>query len=363
MKKNELEVFKAGKIYNKVKGNIGNIHRIKTSICVSVPTRLNTMCFDLKSLTKPEKKFIYNAGELCLTADIPTYAKITLNNEGGEKISISDKTRRKSIVKHAALIMCKTLGIKDSLEIEANNEFDYPHSGLGSSSSLITAVCIAINEMYNKPLDERQITLFIAQNHGEEIDGDDERLVHIQCNGGSPSVALYKGGMQIITGESNMILRQDIPDNLKFVLAVPKFYKKRDAQELMSIEQDQFKKMSKSSLDFSKEIAYLTLHRLMPAVINQNIYEIGEVIKYYRFETGSLKIDSITWNGLYELMLKLIKHKDKDTPIISVSSCGPMVYALTSKPEKMEQVFKKMGMDNYRFNINNVGYKILKNFN
>ncbi len=356
---NHLKIFSAGKIHNPVKGPIKRPSLKYRSIKVTVPARLNTMCFDLKTLTKPEKEFVYNAGELAFSVNASTYSEVAVNHNSSE-IEVTGNTRRKSIVRHAAIIMKNVLNIDEGLVVEANNIHDFPHSGLGSSSSLITAVCIAINEMYGKPLDRRQLSLFISQNHGEEIDGDDQNLIHVQCNGGSPSVALYSGGMQIIVGESNVVLRNDIPNEYTFVFGIPKFYKKRDALELMSIETKQFDKMIESRDDFSKEIAWKVLHELIPSIMNNDMGMIGEVIKYYRFETGSLKIDSVTWSGLYELMEELIKMKNEDSPIISVSSCGPAIYALTRDPKTIQGLFEKKGMDIFVSTPNNTGYEILE---
>ncbi|MEI6553375.1 MAG: hypothetical protein WCO09_02305 [bacterium] len=353
-----LDIFRAGKIYNPIKGRINRPTLKYRSIEVTVPARLNAMCFDLKTLTKPKKKFIYNAGELAFSVNLNTYAKVAINKNSSE-VSITANTKRKSIVKHAALIMKDALKIKEGLIVEANNVYDYPHSGLGSSSSLITAVCVAINEMFGNPISKRQLSLFISQNHGEEINLDDENLIHVQCNGGSPSVAIYDGGMQIITGESNVIFRQDIPNKYTFVFGIPAFYKKVDAQALMCIETEQFGDMLKSSNDYSKEIAWKVLHELIPAMSNGAMFDIGKIIEYYRFETGSLMIDSVTWNGLYELMKELIKMRSKSTPIISVSSCGPAIYVLTTDPNKIQKILEDKGMKTFVSSPNNDGYNIL----
>ncbi len=356
----KLEIFKAGKIFNPIKGEIRKPILKYKKVKVTVPARLNTMCFDLKTLTKPKKKFIYNAGELAFSVDVNTYAKININNSKNNLVILSNNTKRKAIVKHAAEMMKNALNLKDTLYVEANNIYDYPHSGLGSSSSLISAVCIAINEAYGKPLNQRQLTLFIAQNHGEEIEFDDENLIHVQCNGGSPSVALYDGGMQVIVGESNMILREEFPKGYTFVFGIPKMYKKCDAPCLMAIEKSQFPTMLKSSKDFSKDIAWKVLHELIPSIMNKNMKSIGDILEYYRFKTGSLKIDSKTWKGLYLLVKSLMKYRNKNTPIISVSSCGPAIYILTKNPKKIEKILKSKGMVTFSAKPNNKGYSVLK---
>lgn len=356
---NNLKIFSAGKIHNPVKGTIKRPLLRYKSIKITVPARLNTMCFDLKTLTKPKKEFVYNAGELAFCVNVSTYSEVRIKDNSSE-IDITGNTRRKSIVRHAAMIMKNVLNTSEGLVIEANNIHDFPHSGFGSSSSLITAVCIAINEMYDKPLDQRQLSLLISQNHGEEINGDDGNLIHVQCNGGSPSVALYGGGMQVIVGESNIVLQNNISEAYTFVFGIPKFYKKRDAQELMGIETGQFGKMIELRDDYFKEIAWKVLHELIPSIMNNDMYTIGEIIKYYRFETGSLKIDSITWDGLYGLMEKLIKMRNEDTPIISVSSCGPAIYALTRNPKIIQGLFEKEDMETFVSTPNNTGYEVLK---
>lgn len=356
----QLEIFKAGKIFNPIVGKVQKQILKYKKVKVTVPARLNTMCFDLKTLTKPKKKFVYNAGELAFSVDVNTYAKIKIQQSKKNLVVLSQNTKRKAIVKHAALIMKNALKIKDNIYVEANNIYDYPHSGLGSSSSLISAVCIAINEAYGKPLNQRQLTLFIAQNHGEEIKSNDENLIHVQCNGGSPSVALYNGGMQIIVGESNMVLREEYPKGYTFILGIPKMYKKCDAESLMAIEKSQFPKMFKSSKDFSKDIAWKVLHELIPSIMKKDMKSIGDVLQYYRFQTDSLKIDSRTWNGLYSLVKSLMKFRNKNTPIISVSSCGPAIYILTKNPKQIENVLKRKGMITFSAKPNNEGYSISK---
>lgn len=222
----KFDIFKAGKIYNPLKGQIKKPILKYKNIEIKVPARLNTMCFDIKTLVKPKQKNKYSAGELAFSVDINTYTKLKVIPNKKKQIIISNNTKRKALVKHAALIMQKTLKLKDSLQIEANNEKDFPHAGFGSSSSLITSVIIAINEAYSKPMNKRQMTLLIAENHGEEIKEEEDKLIHIQCNGGSPSVALYPGGMQIIVGETDEIcLRRELKEEIGVELVSYKFYK------------------------------------------------------------------------------------------------------------------------------------------
>ena len=356
-----VKEFTAGKIFNPVQGRLKKPFLRYSHIKLNVPARINNMVFDTKTLTTNIDKKRYYAGEFVFSVNANTYANLKIGPNKKHKILISKKCKRPSLVIHAARMMQKILRVSDSWWIESNNQFHYPHAGLGSSSSIISAVCIAINEAYNKPLNERQLVLLISQNHGEEIKNEKMRLIHVQCNGASPSVALYKGGMQVVCGEADLILREDIPKDHVFIFGIPKSYKKYDAKSLMSMEEKiTFSEMKRRSKDYSNQIAWKVLHQLLPAIIHKDMKSIGDVLEYYRFETGSLESDVHIWPELKKIMQKLRKKRDKDTEIVSTSSCGPLVYALTVNEKKIMRLFKNLNMKTFKVTPNNCGYTVLK---
>jgi len=354
------EIFHAGKIFNPLKNVSRNPSLSFKHIEVVVPARINNMVLDTKTLVNPIKDKVYHAGEFMFSVNVNTYAKLTVIPDGKSNIIISSKCKRPSLVKHAASIMQKTLNLKESVIIEANNERYYPHAGFGSSSSIITAVAVAINEAYRKPLSARQLVLLISQNHGEEIAGDNNRIIHVQCNGASPLAALYEGGMQLISGEATVVLREPIPEKYYFVFGIPKSYKVYDAKKLMKIEESTFPEMIKRSKDYSKDMAWKIIHEMMPAMKNHDMMTVGDVLEYYRFETGSLASDALTWPELYTNMKKLKKERKGPIKIISTSSCGPLIYALTTDKKKAIVLFKKLNMETFVVTPNNSGYTVLK---
>lgn len=353
-------IFNSGKIFNPIKDKI-KIPFLKFKyVKIIVPARINNMVLDTKTLVKSNKNKTYHAGEFSFSVDINTYAKLKIIPDGKSNIILSPKCRRPSIIKHAALLMKKTLKINDSFFIEANNEYYYPHAGFGSSSSLITAVVIAINEAYLNPLNSRQLVLLISQNHGEEIFGENNKIIHVQCNGASPLAALYGGGMQLISGEATVVMRESIPEKYWFVFGIPKSYKIYDAKKLMKIEKLTFSDMIKRSKDYSKDIAWKVIHEMMPAIKYQNMSTIGNVLDYYRFKTRSLINDALTWPELYVIMKKLRKERKGPIKIISTSSCGPLIYALTTSKNSAIKIFKKFDMKIFSVRPNNIGFKVLK---
>lgn len=360
-----MEKFKPGKVFNPVKGGIKSPCLKRKRIEVEVPARLNTITFDVGKLVGPSEKKVYRPGEFALTAGLRTYAKVKVLQDGKKEVLIKDKTRRKAIVKHAAKIMQKALNVDDSFILEANNKKNYPHAGFGSSSSLITSVGISLDLIYSKPLSKKQLALYITQNHGEETKNEKgeiskNRLINVQCTGGSPLVALYSGGMQVISGRTQLIFREDIPEKFDFVFGIPISYQKYSAEELIEMEETTFSDMKKRSKNYSKEIAYKALHKLFPAIKNQDMSRIGDVIEWYRFKTESLKTDAKTWPELLKKMKKLKEYRRKETKIISPSSCGPAIFALTSNIEKTKSIFKEIGFKEiFTRGVNNTGYKVI----
>lgn len=352
------DIFPVGAITNPVllKKKCSSQYR---QVTVSVPARINNLILDTKTLVHPKKEKVYHAGEFTFSVNVNTYAKLAVVADGKRRVVVSS-SHRPSLVRHAALLMQKSLNVDDSFRIEANNEFDYPHAGFGSSSSLITAVAIAINEAYGNPLDQRKLSLLVAQNHGEEIAGSPDKILHVQCNGASPLAALYGGGMQLIAGEAQVVVREPIPEKYSFVFGIPKSYKKRDALYLMELEERTFPEMVDRSIDHSQEIAWRVVHELLPAMKEADMKAIGDLLEFYRFETGSLASDSLAWPELMRLMSSLRPMRKGPFKIISTSSCGPLIFAVSTDQEAAVSLFRKHGMKTFVVTPNNTGYRVLE---
>ena len=131
--------------------------------------------------------------------------------------------------------MRKALGVNDGLYIEVKNQEELKHRGLGSSSSLIAGVAVAINELYGNPIKLDLLAKYVAQNHGEEISGNDNELIPVQCIGGSAIGGFFNGGLKIITGETCLIKSMYVPKKYKVVIGFPKDFKERDSKTMICI--------------------------------------------------------------------------------------------------------------------------------
>jgi predicted sugar kinase len=350
--KSLIEEFQPGTVFNKLNRRIGPIKLVNKKVLVKVPARINTMVFDTASLASPKRRGIYTAGELLISAKLYTQAEIQARKD--KKIEIEDKTKRKSIILHTARILQKELKLKNGFCIKVRTKNNLIHSGFGSSAALQIAVGIGINKLYNNPLSKEELMKFLSQNYGEEIT-DSKKLVHVQSNGGGLAAALYGGGIIALAGEAVVINQAKVPKEFEFVIGIPRSFKQHDAKIMIKKEETVFRDMQKDSTNHAPEIAWQVLHKILPAMKEGNIYQIGSVIDYCKINFGSLRNDGVLWPELVPQIMKLRGLRNEKTPILSYSSCGPAIFVLTKEPKKIMKEFQKNNLNTFILKVDNQG--------
>ncbi len=346
-----IERFRPGKIFNKIKIEKSSIKPLFEEVDVTTPSRINAMCFDTGKLASPDKPHVYTAGELAFSVGMYTHANIKVR---GDTSKIKVQSKRPSIVIHTALLMKNFLSIKEGLYIEADNLYPYNHCGFGSSSALQSSVAIAINAAYGNPMTNSEIIRCLSQNYGEEIDNSTD-LVHIQANGAGPAVALY-GGMIALAGEGSVIIHNQIPPDYSFVFGLPKSFRHMDAISLLKKEIEVLPKFNKTSKYHGKDVAYLVLHKLLPAIERQDMKSIGKIVETYKFDYGDIFSTGNLWDGMINTITKIRKHKKTlKIDLISSSSVGPVIYALTKNTEAVRKYFEKNHLETFVVKPDNRG--------
>ncbi|MGN4457470.1 MULTISPECIES: GHMP family kinase ATP-binding protein [Bacillus cereus group] len=353
-----IEPFICGNILNnKHLLDIENIYPIKDHITLLYPSRLNAMALNPNEVT--QNQHICKAGEIVFS--IPIFKKVTVSIiPGNNEIKISDNTKRSSLVKHAALLMRKSLGFKESIEIRVDSDLEIKHCGLGSSSATIAAVATAINELYGNPYDDQNLIQFIAQNHGEEIEGNSDYLIPVQCIGGSAVTGMTNGGSHIITGESTVITSVDLDSDYSVIIAIPKGYKESDAKNMMEKEMESFDKFKATAEIYSKEIAFRMLHEVIPEIKNNNIRPLGDLIFDYRFNMGSIVNCSFSYPPIIEMAEKIkFLYLEGFCDVLSMSSVGPGMFAITKHKAKCIEALNNAGFNTIETSIYNGKYQII----
>lgn len=350
--------LKVGTVINKINGTYHAFSPSKNSIDIKFPSRLNAMAIDPSQIL-PNKNGIYRAGEVVFS--IGLYKIIHVESRLGDHIEISNRSKRKPLILHAALLMKKALSFSDGLFIDIDNQNEIKHTGLGSSSGLIAGVACAINELYGSLISPQNLVRYLAQNHGEEIEASDEYLCPVQCLGGAAAAGLFKAGMIVILGENTIVATSIIPKKYKVVIGIPKDYIPLDSKKLFELEIKNIKKFVNTGEKMGNKIAYSVLHKMLPAMINSDMSSIGDVIYDYRFNMGSIDNCSFAYPKLIKLAKNLSSlKKNKLTPILSLSSVGPSFFVITEHVTDCKKYFEKFGLSTIITSIENNGYKIIK---
>jgi len=358
MSKKDFKVFKVGAVFNSLSKKSLCVKPVFKRVELLYPSRLNAMALDPSKIAK-NKNLCYSPGEIIFKVKI--YKKVVIEIIPENKsVIISERSKRKSLITHAVLLMKKGLKINDGFFIDVDNRKEIKHAGLGSSSGLISSVACAINELYGNPIERDDLIKYLAQNHGEETENENF-LSPVQCIGGSAAAGLYGGALLIIAGESVVISSRNISKNYKAVIGIPNDFKELSADVLLKKEIKSFGKFIKTGEKFSQLIAYRLLHNVLPSLEAGRLNEIGDLIYDYRFKMGSIENCSYAYSKLPKIAEKLkILKNSKIAKVLSISSVGPAFFAITEKSKECKKMFERENLKTFVVDIENEGYTILK---
>lgn len=340
--KEKFPIIKAGCIFNpyRNKNKVLSILGFE-EIEINYPCRLDAMAIN-PSAVSYNSNMIFTPGEVVVSIKKFINVKIKVMSDTGGIIKISSSTKRKSLVKHSYKLMCDALNVSPSLEIAVDSSDIPKHCGFGSSSSIISAVAVAINELYNCPISNDELIKYLASNHGEEISDDDEdNLKVVQCIGGGATNGMTEEGIIIIAGQSTRIAKMYYEGEV--LVCLPADFVQKDAKTLMELEEKNLWRFKKTGDLYSEKIAYELLHKALPDMANGNINELSKVVFTYRFDMGSNDNCSFVYDGLNELSNKLrILYENNDCEFLALSSVGPAFFAIVKNSQQKANCIKKM---------------------
>ena len=320
-------IYKADYIFNEFNGKISDNKSLQyKEISISYPIRLDAMAINPSAVCYNDS-MIFTPGEVVVSANkfIKVYIKVTNKNDS---VEISDSTRRKVLVKHAYYLMKKVINFTNGLYIDVDDKDIPKHCGFGSSSSTISAVAAAINEMFSHPISNEDLIKYLASNHGEEIDDNNENdLKMVQCIGGGATGGLTEAGIIIIAGKSTTIAKMKY--NAKILIALPKDFKEQNADILMKKEEENLWKFKETGEKYSKDIAYHLLHKSLPGMVNGEVKDLADIVFKYRFDMGSIENCSFVYEKMLDLANKLrALYEEKRCDFLTLSSVGPAFFAI-----------------------------------
>jgi predicted sugar kinase len=351
-------LIKVGEVKNRLKKSFDNPQPKFDSVSIKAPYRLNAMALD-PSLIAFNESQIYTPGEIVFAVGIYRNVKVKIRKDS--QITINEECKRQQLVIHSVGLMRSALGITNGFDIEVDEDLSLKHSGLGSSTGIISSVAIAINELYGNLIPADLLLSYLTQNHGEEIDDNPNMLQHIQSIGGSAAASLVKAGMIVIAGESKIIATMNIDSNYEVVIAIPNGYKPKDSKTLAHEEMDNMEKFVLTGKKYAEKVAYELIHETLPAMASQDLKTASKVIFNYRFSYGSIENCSFVFPKITEIA-KQIKHlfEDEEVKTLALSSVGPAFFCITTNVQKCVSAFEKAGLVSYGTKIHNTGYEVIE---
>ena len=200
---------------------------------------------------------------------------------------------------------------------------------------------------------------FSAQNHGEEIDGQDNNLTPVQCIGGSAVCGMFDGSLVIVAGESTPIYRGNIADDSLVVVGVPKGFGHPDSKQLMSDELDNMAGFVDTGVQHGQAIAYRVLHEAIPGLVGDDFRPLKQLVFDYRWRMGSIANCSFVYPPMVSIAGELAHHESEPTTsLVALSSVGPGFFAVTSHAVQVAKEFEALGMDANIFEPWSTTYKV-----
>jgi len=356
--KTDFSPFPVGTIFNPLVVNKKLVMHSLKKVTLDYPSRLEAMAIDPSKIAS-NNNLHYTPGQIDFTVKLFRRFTVMKTVKKGE-INITDRSRRKSLIKHSVCLIKSALSVDDGLWIDIEDTVNLRHCGLGSSSGLIAGVACAVNELYGKPITDRGMVRYLAQNHGEEIDGNKGMINPVQCIGGSASCGTHEGGVIILAGESIVVKTTRVDESYEVVIGVPKDFRHPDSKYLMDKEIENLPKFLACGKKYGPTIAYRLFHECFPALEEGNIKPLGDLIFDYRWNMGSIENCSFVYPPILDIAWSLAYLKKQGyADVLALSSVGPGMFAITKNAGICKKAFSEQGMNTIKTKIHNGRYELL----
>lgn len=219
-------------------------------------------------------------------------------------------------------------------------DIKYKHVGLGSSAVSIITVAIAINKLFGNAFSLRELRTLISSNYVEESDKKPNLLFPGTTTGGAFN-SIVNGGFCITSSGCELIFREEIPDDLIFIIGMPKI--KNEGPEASRTEANLINWIRHNERVNAAKTALWILMEVMPNFVAGNLTKVGEA--FYNFTFFGEKGMQMLYHG-QDLAGTLFELKEAGLEGGTMSSAGPTLVVFTQSEEKAkiaEEIFAKRG--------------------
>jgi len=295
-------------------------------VVVKAPARIHLTVLDMNRFA-PDRP---GGGGIGFAIQVYCTAEVECTDSGIE-IDYS----REPILRHFVEVFRRVTGYSGGFFVRARDH-QYSHVGLGSTSTILTAVANAMNHALGSPLTNDQLRYLIGSNFVEEtVDG---QIAFGFETGVGPAVSTY-GGMAVMGDELTLAYRHPFAEGRPVYIAIP-------PSDVSSAGEKEFSLLMNKArnLDYrDRELkSYLILMDLIPALERGDITRAGDVI--WEIEFRGSKRAEVEHHGfdIYRYMAML---RDAGFEFVGMSSVGPSIAIITDRDEReVEEVLAGLGL-------------------
>lgn len=331
----EME-YKIGDLINPLPTRERIVRPVGKEVTIRVPARVDTFLCHHQYFVNPPRPQVYPVNSINFTVAQYSEARVQLRDDA--ELVIDAEAGRESIVRHAVLIMQKTLSIGYGFTISARNLHDIRHGGLGSSAALMTAVAHGINVLFGEPLSADEMTKLLAQNYGEETDKPGY-LSTMASIGGAAAASVLGSSVVVVGGEAEIWHVSELPSEYEAIFLFPKHIESIPGVVDIELFQKGFDLFRRLGYDWGGVKEEILRRKIIPAIESGdlsvlfrsiNMYTIGgygDIPQYFRnrWLSHGIFFDKL----IHELYYSLFKNLSPSENCFFVSSGGPLIVVIT----------------------------------
>jgi len=288
---------------------------VRGTVTVRVPARIHLTVLDMNRFA-PDRP-----GGGGIGFAIQTYCSAEVEcTESGIEIDYS----REPILRHFIEVFLKVTGYTGGFRIRARDH-QHEHVGLGSTSTILTAVGNALNTAVGSPLSKDQLRLLLGNNFVEET--AEGNVAFGFETGVGPAVSTY-GGMAIMGDELALVYHHPFAEGKRVYIAIP-------PSDISSAGEKEFVLLMNKArnLDYrDRELkSYMILMDLIPALERGDLIRAGDVI--WEIEFRGSKRAEVEHHG-FEIYTYMAALRDAGFEFVGMSSVGPSIAIITDQSEQ-----------------------------
>ena len=308
----EFSSFQPGENIHIINQEQYELHPISSPVRVIAPARAHLSVLDMNRFAPGTP----GGGGLGFALQI--YCTVTTSCTPS---GIHIKYTRPTLIEHFTKVFMKTVGYTGGFSIQAEDH-NYLHVGLGSTSTIIMALAIALNHSVGEPLTREELRHLVGHNYVEET--DDAAIAFGFETGVGPAATCY-GGFVVLGDRLTLVTRHEFAKNKHVYIVIP-------ASESSSAGNDEFELLMNKArtLDYRdrEQKAYCIMMDMIPALVRGDIRRMGEVIWEIEFR-GSKRAE--IEHHSFEIYQYMHNLRQAGLEFVGMSSVGPSIVIVTEK--------------------------------